>query len=407
MFSNKVQPSGCSRLWGTHSFFLQIGSFFLFALLAIGAQAQWQDPLVTPALHSKLATEALLLDIAKADARLVAVGAYGHIIYSDDNGITWRQANVPMSITFTSVHFVSGKIGWAAGHDGVILKTTDGGENWKKQFDGFIANQEIVNSLTQAYQLAEEQLDKAEQKNDQRAIAIAQERLETLEFKLDDANYDLETGSTKPFLDIWFYDANKGFAVGAYGMLFYTENGGNNWKSIASETPNPENNHLNSITQVGPNALVIAGERGLLIRSDDFGASWHKLDSPYHGSLFGMAATGDQQLLYGLRGHIFRTDDGGFNWTEIREDSEQTLLGSFVGRNKVFLVGNGGVLIEFDSAMKKSKLHLIEGGKAFSAVTQAVDGTIVLVGEAGVLRLNSKAQIVSQAMSVVTSGGQQ
>lgn len=405
MSSQWIRPVGCNRAGGVLGTFLKAGCFAVLSILLLTANAQWQDPLVTPSFKTQRAHESLLLDVARADTRLVAVGNYGNIIYSDDNGISWIQADVPVSITLTSVYFVSGNIGWAAGHDGIILKTTNGGQSWQKQFDGYRANQEIVDSVTRSYKKAEEALAAAEQSGNGSAIANAEEALEALEFKLEDASYDLETGSTKPFLDLWFYDANQGFAVGAYGMLFQTQDGGKHWQNISGRLYNPENFHLNGISFVGGNALVVTGEHGLIMRSDDFGQNWHGLDSPYDGSLFGLAAQGDNQLLYGLRGHVFHTVDGGLNWSELKADSKQTLIGSYVGKNKTFLVGNGGVVVEFDAAMTKPVLHIIEGSKAYSGVVQAVDGTLVLVGEAGVMRLNSQAQLINQAISMAAVGG--
>ena len=103
-----------------------------------------EDVLVTPSVKAVKAKQSLLLDIAKAGERLVTVGARGHILYSDDNGGKWHQANVPVSVLLTSVAFPSVREGWAVGHSGVILHSSDSGENWKKQFDGNAANQMII-----------------------------------------------------------------------------------------------------------------------------------------------------------------------------------------------------------------------------------------------------------------------
>jgi len=49
----------------------------------------------------------------------------------------------------------------------------------------------------------------------------------------------------------------------------------------------PPDYHLNRIVGVG-NRLYIAAEGGQLYRSDDRGASWRVLPSPYEGSFFGL-----------------------------------------------------------------------------------------------------------------------
>jgi len=56
-------------------------------------------------IESAKAVESLLLDVAHAGARLVAVGDRGHILYSDDDGASWAQAKVPTRQMLTSVFF--------------------------------------------------------------------------------------------------------------------------------------------------------------------------------------------------------------------------------------------------------------------------------------------------------------
>src|SRR5439155_22896850 len=90
-----------------------------------------------PALPAARAARALLMGIARAGGRLVAVGEHGLVVLSDDNGIAWRNAaQVPVDATLTAVRFADEKLGWAIGHLGMVLRTDDGGEHWVKQLDG-------------------------------------------------------------------------------------------------------------------------------------------------------------------------------------------------------------------------------------------------------------------------------
>ena len=58
------------------------------------------------------------------------------------------------------------------------------------------------------------------------------------------------------------------------------------------------------------NRLYVAAEGGQLYRSDDRGASWRVLPSPYEGSFFGLVPIrGEGLLAFGLRGHLFRSAD--------------------------------------------------------------------------------------------------
>ena len=89
------------------------------------------DPLLVPAITSAKASQAMLLSVTQAGARLVAVGEHGIIVYSDNQGKSWTQAAVPVSVTLTAVFFPDPQVGWAVGHDGVVLRSQDGGKTWE------------------------------------------------------------------------------------------------------------------------------------------------------------------------------------------------------------------------------------------------------------------------------------
>ena len=127
-----------------------------------------------PAVKTHWVDSALMLDVAKANGRLVAVGERGFIIHSDDDGQSWVQADVPVSVTLTAVVFPSPKMGWAVGHEGTILHSSDGGASWSVQFTG--------------QQVAEQEVSFAEA-----VIASKHEEMETAdEFELEDLEFELE-----------------------------------------------------------------------------------------------------------------------------------------------------------------------------------------------------------------------
>ena len=210
-----------------------------------------------------------------AGPRLVVVGERGHILISSDDGSSWTQAKVPTRALLTAVHMHDERIGWAVGHDAVILRTDDGGESW-----------------TIVHQAPEEEL---------------------------------------PLLDVWFRDERSGYAIGAYGYFLATEDGGITW---STRVISDDDFHLNAILPAaGPNPghrqLFIAAEAGVAYRSVDGGESWQELNSPYNGSWFGgLAFDEDQVLLAGLRGHMFRSGDGGDTWKRIPTGTRATLTGA-------------------------------------------------------------------------------
>jgi photosystem II stability/assembly factor-like uncharacterized protein len=107
---------------------------------AVPAYAQMTDLLQMPSKKSVFAKSSRFYDVTTAGTRMVAVGERGHIMYSDDDGASWTQADVPVRVSLTAVYFPTAEKGWAVGHDGLVLHSSDGGKTWVKQLDGFEAN---------------------------------------------------------------------------------------------------------------------------------------------------------------------------------------------------------------------------------------------------------------------------
>ena len=397
MYSDLVQPGRAGR--GLTKILSLALSGLLLITAALPSFSAWQDPLNSPAKLTQIAHQTLLLDVVRAERRLVAVGAHGHIIYSDDNGLSWTQGKVPVSSTLTAVYFASGDHGWAVGHDGIILATTDGGANWTKQFDGYQANDAIVIGTKANLERVEAIMAEVEASDDSIAIEEAEIALESATFGYEDALYDQESGSTKPFLDVWFYDAKRGYALGAYGMLFETLDSGATWVDASARLDNPDRLHLNSISMAGPESLVIVGEMGTLLRSDDLGKTWQRLYAPYDGSLFGLVAAGQQEFLFGLRGNVYFSADSGASWKAAETGNLQTLLGGAASDDQVVLVGNGGALVMVD-ANGNGRTITLNGRKAAASVAIASDGSLILAGEAGITRLTAQGDPLDQTISM-------
>jgi len=360
-----------------------LSAVFGFGILAAtNASSATSDVLETPAFATTKAAEYLLLDIENQGSRMVAVGAHGHIIYSDDRGVTWAQSDVPVSVMLTAVDFANSEKGWAVGHSGVILHSNDAGVTWHKQFDGNQANESTIEQARAYVAELEFELDEAGGEDEDLEYAI-----EDAEYALEDAQLDAEIGAAKPFLDVLFVDDKHGFAVGAYGFLFETKNGGQTWSNRSDALDNLDRFHLNTITQLAGGNILIAGEAGVMFVSEDLGRSWDSVDSPYDGSFFGTLGLSDKGvgLAFGLRGNLFRTEDGGYSWARLDSNTENSLMsGSFDGGNKISITGNAGVVIlskdggrTFSSYSRKDRL----GQTSLVYITRQ---RVALVGESGV-----------------------
>jgi photosystem II stability/assembly factor-like uncharacterized protein len=326
---------------GMRRFGLGLVAVLAGSLAPLVAQAQLDahDSANQPAEIEPLAPTSLLLDLANAGNRFVAVGERGHVLLSDDQGATWRQAkSVPTRAMLTAVYFADAEYGWAVGHDETILNTIDGGETWTRSHFAPDAQQ--------------------------------------------------------PLLDLWFANRISGIAVGAYGAYLTTNDGGRHWastkfsppaKTPASDDEPPPDYHLNRIVGVG-NRLYIAAEGGQLYRSDDRGANWRALPSPYEGSFFGLVPIrGDGLLAFGLRGHLFRSADAGQTWTPLETHTTAMLTdGVAINDLRVVIGGLAGVLLVSGDAGETFRLTQQDDRRGVSALLPGPAGSVVVAGEGGV-----------------------
>lgn len=301
----------------------------LFFLLASSTYA---DSTQVPSTIAAKAHQSLLVNSVVAGNRIFSVGGRGHILYSDDQGESWVQANSPTQMLLTSIDFVDDKNGWAVGHDSIILGTTDGGENW--------------NILYEAP--------------------------------------DVE----KPLLDVVFFDMNQGLVTGAYGMIMRTSDGGKTWQDFMIGELDW---HFNSIIQVGEHVLI-AGESGTLVRSSDRGVTWKQLDSPYVGSFFGAMTRpiedGHQIIAYGLRGHAFVSDDLGESWTELKTGVATNILGgTFTESGDTILLGAGGTVLRRSKGDANFQRIPYRGFENLTSVIANNDSELVLFGVRGTSKL--------------------
>jgi photosystem II stability/assembly factor-like uncharacterized protein len=242
------------------------------------------------------ARQAGMLGVAWAGRRIVAVGAHGIVLLSDDMGKTWRQARaVPLDATLTAVSFVNDKEGWAVGHAGVVLHTRDGGEHWD--------------------------LQRSTPRQD------------------------------RPLFAVHFFDAAHGVAVGLWSLVLTTSDGGRVW--TARELPAPPGAKRADLNLfglfAGPGAaLYAAAEKGYVLHSADQGASWRYLATGYRGSFWTGSVLADGALLVGgLRGALYRSGDAGQRWSRIGTGSTASITGlARTGDDRgVLAVGQDGLML--------------------------------------------------------------
>ena len=273
----------------------------------------------------------MLLAVANAGPRLIAVGEHGVVALSDDNGKSFRQAkSVPVSGTLTSVEFVDALHGWAAGHEGAIIATEDGGETWALQ------------------------------------------RLDT---KVD-----------QPLFSIHFTSASEGWACGLWSLLLHTEDGGKTWSAVDVPSTDDEERNLSHIFGGKDGSIYIAAEQGSVLRSKDGGKSWVWTQTGYQGSFWtGQIAADGTVIVGGLRGNIFRSRDGGDTWQQVNSPAKGSITDIVVdGGNFTAVALDGWVITGQTSALHSDARQRTERD-SLTGVRLLPRGALLLTSTSGVL----------------------
>lgn len=272
---------------------LLLAALATFTLAGPAQSAAFVDPLDVPAMKSPLAGKSPVNAVTMAGRRLVGVGQRGHILYSDDQGKSWTQASVPVSSDLTAVTFVTPEKGWAVGHDGVVLATTDGGANWVRQLDGRALGKILLAAEAPAGLAAN----------------VAEQRQADLERLA-------EQGASNPLLGVFFEDENTGYVFGSFNLILKTTDGGKSWASWFDRTDNPSLMGFFAMRPVD-GELFLVGEQGLVLKYDRQAGRFRALALPYKGTLFGVTGKAGVVIVHGLRGSVYRSTDKGATWRRI------------------------------------------------------------------------------------------
>lgn len=354
--------------------------------IAPTASAPVQPPQATPALPGPIRTPSLQVPrpdkvlveaLALAGKRLVAGGLNGLLIVSDDNGASWRQVQLPVSVTLTAIRFADARTGWAVGHFGAVLRTSDAGEHWS-----------LVQDNAGAARIT---LDAAQIAN---AADSVRDRMVRAATAL------LQTDPSRPFLLIQTAGLDTVRLIGADALSIESLDGGSHWLPWSAAIDNPDRLQLNGMAE-RDGVVIAAGTHGLLLagRPAD---GLHALKSPFGGTVFGVLDGGRAGIiLLGQQGQAFATRDplgrpgtAMPKWSRIDDPSPTALTAGVLRQDGSTLLGDAsGATWRVEG--KPDELRLVPAGPQapfpILAIAEAADRSLILAGAGGVIRVPADA----------------
>ncbi|MBA1244473.1 WD40/YVTN/BNR-like repeat-containing protein [Pseudomonas japonica] len=304
----------------------------LLAPLYCAAAANPPKPLEAAA---ERALHGLLLDVTNTGERLVAVGARGQILFSDTAGEHWQLAEAPTHALLTAVYFADAQQGWAVGHDAQILATSDGGLHWQLQHEDLAREAPLLDVWFA---------------DAQRGLAVGAygQLLATRDggANWEDASERVDNPDQLHLNGIGASGDGSLFIVGEQGSLFRSRDGGEQWERLES----PYDGSLFGVLPTRePGTVLIYGLRGNLLRSTDDGNNWEAVtpgteQAPVNSGLAGGALLSNGGLvIVGNGGAVLRSNDNGATFNAfIRPDRQSLAAVAEAPGGELWLVGQGG-----------------------------------------------------------------
>ena len=247
------------------------------------------------------------------DRKGFMVGTQGLLLRTTDGGEDWQRITLDrIADSLNDITFF-GKDGWIVGGKGLVLHTADGGQQWIKQ------NSNSDNSLLALHFI-----------NQKKGFAVGEGgTILTTEdggvswglFPLDWLTIlpkELEAmGVVAPNLyDVFFVDEFHGWIVGEKGIMLSTSDGGKQWSLLGSGT----DTSLYSVYFKDQSEGLAVGAEGAFLQTQDGGITWKQIDLPAEVdkiSLFKLVMRGSEGIIVGDRGIVLRSKDGGKTWDKV------------------------------------------------------------------------------------------
>jgi len=264
-------------------------------------------------------TDASLYDVAFGDDENGwAVGAGGTLLRSEDGGRSWESVEVetrdsfdgslrPLDSPLFGVAAVSANEAWAVGDFGVVLHTRDG-RSW---------DQVVIAEETFADDNIPDRILNAVHFSDPQTGWIAGEFGTLLRTTDGGDTWIGERQIEGAAPDIYLFDVaanGQGWALtgGIGGVALGSTDAGSSWTTLDSGTTAG----LFGAAVHGERGILV-GDRGVMLVTTDAGRTWRKPDRPRSFNWLRAAAYGGDGFAYvaGEEGLILRSDDGGLSWT--------------------------------------------------------------------------------------------
>jgi len=184
------------------------------------------------------------------------------------------------------------------------------------------------------------------------------------------------SGTTNILLGVSFADHNTGTAVGLFGTILRTTNGGATWTSLPGVTTT-----FVGVCFINADTGTTVGESGAILRTTDGGTTWVNQSSGTANALYGVSLVdANVGTAVGEHGTIIHTTNGGTTWTTQTSGTTSDLNGVFFYDSVTgTVVGGGGRILRTTNGGTVWS-EQFSGSYAWDGVSLADANTGIVVG---------------------------
>ncbi len=260
--------------------------------------------------------------------------------------------------------------GIAVGDRGSLVVTSDGGQTWERRdYDTRRAFLDIAMA-------------------GERQVAVGQDGM--IIWRDGDGEWtEVEPITEERLLGVSLNRDGFGVAVGTFGTMIMTEDGGESWSDvdfdITEVTDGGYQAHINDVAVTEDGTTLAVGEFGLVLRSTADARDWQVVRRG-ESSLFSIKMRGDGTgYAVGQEGTVSRSTDGGQTWTDLETGIDGNLLGVHADDNGHILAPGMRHMIYSDD--DGETWQLVTAGDVdenwYMGAVAADDGSVLAVGHTG------------------------
>ncbi len=273
-----------------------------------------------------------LNSIAFADNEFgVCGGDWGTILWTTNGGVNWNLYTDIYTGFFTGVKFTGNQTCLVTGTGTIIYRTTNSGVNWLPHFTNYsIQNSVEFSSANTGY--------------------IFGSPFAYLKTTNSGINW-FQNNASGLFAQVYsasITPANTFWCASDSGIIFRSTDNGNNWNVAHREYITKED--LKSVCFIDQVTGIAVGTYGVLLNTTNGGINWsyHNLgnENTLNTIKFVNSSTGFIGGAQGYLGIVLKTTDSGNNWQQVYLDSSRINSIHFMNSNTGWCAGNFGAVIK-------------------------------------------------------------